>query len=226
VGKLVAVMSDARLSGRPDQQAVAENLLRISGEDQIEVDRKHRPSLALRLGVRIVMFSNEVPGIADASGAMASRFVILKMTESFLGREDPGLTTRLLAELPAIFLWAVEGWHRLNARGYFITPQSARDTAQELSDLGSPVTAFVRDACWQGAAAEVRVDSLYDAWCAWCIREGKVRAGDKSYFGRNLKAAMPSIRMRQLRGEEDRIRIYSGIGLRSGTGMHGQFLTA
>jgi putative DNA primase/helicase len=226
VGKLAAVLSDARMSGRPDQQAVAENLLRISGEDQVEVDRKHRPSLTLRLGVRVVMLSNEVPRIADASGAMASRFIVLKMTESFYGREDPGLTARLLADLSGVFNWAIEGWHRLNARGYFAPPMSSAAAAQDLADLGSPVATFVREVCIVGAGAEVDSDQLFAAWRTWCTQEGIERAGTKSSFGRDLNSAVQGIRVSQPRDEGARLRVYVGIGLRPGTGWHGQLAIA
>lgn len=226
VGKLVAILSDARLSGRTDQQAVAENLLRISGEDQVGVERKNKTTLTLRLGVRVVMLTNEVPRIADASGAMASRFVILKMGESFYGREDPGLTSRLLSELPGVFRWAVEGWHRLHARGYFVPPKSSADSAQELADLGSPIASFVRDACTVGPTVEVDVDQLFLAWRTWCAQEGIDRPGSKSHFGRDLKAAVQGIRIRQPRSEGDRLRVYAGIGLRPGTGWHGQLCIA
>lgn len=220
VGKLAAVLSDARLSGRADQKEVAENLLRISGEDQVEVNRKFLKPLALRLGVRFVLLTNELPKIADASGAMASRFVILTMAHSFFGREDPGLTARLMAELSGIFRWAVEGWHRLRARGYFVPPKSSAAAVQELADLGSPIGAFVREACTQGAGAEVGVDQLFTAWRVWCADQGVERAGTKAQFGRDLNAAVPGLNITQPRVDGDRVRVYVGLGLRTGTRWH------
>ena len=226
VGKLAAVLSDARLSGRTDQRVVAENLLRISGEDAVGIDRKGRSVMTVRLGVRVLMLTNEVPAIADASGAMASRFVVLRMTESFYGREEHGLTARLLAELPGILTWAVEGWHRLNQSGYFITPESSRDAAREIEDMGSPVAAFVRDVCTVDTTAEVDTDQLFAAWRTWCAREGIDRPGTKAHFGRDLRAAVQSIKVRQPRGVEGRQRVYAGIGLSRGTGWHGQLANA
>jgi putative DNA primase/helicase len=64
-----------------------------------------------------MFLTNELPRFSDSSGALAGRFVILRMTESFYGKEDTGLTQRLLAELPGILNWAIEGWHRLRERG-------------------------------------------------------------------------------------------------------------
>ena len=211
VGKLAAVISDARLSGRADQKEVAENLLRISGEDRVEIDRKFLAPLTAQLSVRFVMLTNELPKIADASGAMASRFVILTMTESFLGREDPGLTARLLRELPGVLGWAVEGWHRLHARGYFVEPKSSAGAAQELADLGSPIGAFIREECQCGPALEVEVSRLFTAWSVWCTRQGIQHPGTSATFGRDLNAAVPSITQTRPREGESRVRVYRGI---------------
>jgi putative DNA primase/helicase len=56
---------------------------------------------------------------ADASGALASRFIVITLQRSFYGKEDLGLTERLLGELPGIFNWAIAGWQQLQERGYF-----------------------------------------------------------------------------------------------------------
>lgn len=130
--KQLAIISDARLSGRTDVAVITERLLAISGEDGLSIDRKHRASLFERLAVRFVLLTNELPRIADASGALASRFIVLRCSESFLGREDHGLEQKLLAELPAILKWSLEGLDRLTARGRFVQPQSAAAAVQEL----------------------------------------------------------------------------------------------
>ncbi|NKB83747.1 hypothetical protein HED51_11340 [Ochrobactrum grignonense] len=88
IGKSVAMIGDARLSGRADQASIAERLLSISGEDSITVDRKFKPAWTGRLSARFVILTNELPRLADASGALASRFVVLTMEQSFYGRED------------------------------------------------------------------------------------------------------------------------------------------
>ena len=101
IGKLVAIISDARLGGKADLQVIAERLLSISGEDGLTIDRKYLPAWTGRLWTRFLILTNELPRLTDASGALASRFITLVMTESFYGREDHGLESRLAAELPA-----------------------------------------------------------------------------------------------------------------------------
>jgi putative DNA primase/helicase len=168
VGKLCAIISDARLGGRSDLAVITERLLSISGEDAQTIDRKNLPPITTKLPTRFIMLTNELPRLVDASGALASRFIILRLQESFLGREDIGLMAKLTAELPGILLWAIDGWRRLRERGYFRQPKAALAEVQELADLASPVSAFVRDCCRVGPGCMVERKALYAAWKNWC----------------------------------------------------------
>ena len=98
---------------------VVERLLTISGEDAVSIDRKYMSAVTMKLPTRFMFLTNEFPRFSDASGALAGRFVILRLIESFYGREH-GLTKRLLNELPGILNWAIEGWKRLHERGHFV----------------------------------------------------------------------------------------------------------
>jgi putative DNA primase/helicase len=127
-----------------------------------------------------VILTNEVPRFTDASGALASRFIVLVLTNTFLGREDPALTDTVLAESPGIFNWALDGLDRLLARGYFEQPAVSRDAMQRLEDLASPVSAFVPDRCVIDPIREIGKDDLWAAWKDWCMGEGKDRASTKA----------------------------------------------
>lgn len=215
IGKQVAIMSDVRLSGRADIQAVVENLLRITGEDAISVPRKYREDWTGTLPVRFVLLSNEIPALADSSGALASRFIVLPMTESFLGREDQCLTEKLLSELPGILNWALDGLDMLNTRGYLQQPASGRKAVEVLEKLGSPIAAFVEDHCIVASGAEVPCKDLFDAWKSWCAEQGRDRPGTAQIFGRSLNSAFPQIKTGQPRHSDGRrYRVYRGIRLR------------
>lgn len=214
IGKLVATISDARLSGRADQQVIVERLLSITGEDALTIDRKYRDAWTGQLPTRIVLVSNELPKLSDASGALANRFIVLRLTKSWLGKEDPGLTARLLTELPGILNWALDGLDRLRARGHFVQPASGAEAARELAELSSPIIAFLRERCTIGPGRMVSVDSLYDAWRQWCEENGRDHPGTKQAFGRDLAAALPHLRVSQRRLGGRLIRVYEGVGLR------------
>ncbi len=152
LGKSVAMIQDARLSGKSDVAATVERLLSISGEDAQDIDRKFLPPVNAKLHCRFMLMTNELPKLSDSSGALPGRMILLKLTQSWYGKEDTALTDRLLAELPAILLWAIVGWKRLRDRGHFIQPDAGRELIDELADLASPVGAFVRERCLPTAA--------------------------------------------------------------------------
>jgi putative DNA primase/helicase len=222
IGKTVAVISDARL-GERDAFTVVERLLSVSGEDPLTIDRKYQQAWTGRLPVRFVVLSNELPNLGDASGAIATRFVALTLRKSWLGEEDHKLTDDLLGELPGILLWALKGLDRLREQGHFTEPAASRDAVTALLDVASPISAFVRDRCEVGPAHEVPVETLYAAWRSWCEANGVDRPGRVQLFGRNLRAAAPSVRMTQPRTDDDqRQRRYFGIGLVEGADRNGQ----
>ena len=214
IGKRVAIISDARLGGRADQHAIAERLLSITGEDAITIDRKYLSAWTGQLPARFIIISNELPRLADASGALASRFIVLVLINSFYGREDQTLTGRLLTELPGILNWSIAGWHRLIKRGHFLQPGSALDAVRQLEDLGSPIGAFLRERCVIGAGCNVEINRMFETWCAWCKAQGREHPGTAQSFGRDLRAAMPGLKVTQPRDGEERSRFYQGIGLK------------
>lgn len=215
LGKSLAVISDARLGGANVHQVV-ERLLSVSGEDRLTVDRKYREPWTGKLPARFLMISNELPRFGDASGAISHRFVVLAMTESFLGRENTKLTAELLPELPGILRWALDGLDTLTRTGAFSEPVSSRDAIIALQDLVSPVAAFVRDRCTIRPGAEVPVAELFAQWRAWCEDNGH-RPGSAQTFGRDLRAVVPALQLRRPRDGQDRERCYVGVTLASGT---------
>jgi P4 family phage/plasmid primase-like protien len=217
IGKTVAFLSDMRLGGNADGDAIAETLLRITGRDDVTADRKHKEAWTGRLATRFVVSSNVLPKLPDASPALANRFSVLRMQQSFLGREDPGLADRLMAELPGILNWAIEGWRRLRDRGRFILPGASEEAVQDLFNQGSEVAAFVHERCEEGPSHEVEKERLYAAYREWCDRTGRKPKNDAA-FATDLYAATSNrvTPRRPSRGGE-RVNVYSGITLR-GTG--------
>ena len=215
IGKQLAIVADARLSSRADQQAIAERLLSISGEDGITIDRKFLDAWTGRLTTRFAIMTNELPRIADASGAVASRFIVLTLQRSFYGKEDPGLTERLLAELPGILNWSIAGWHALRARGHFLQPGSSAEAIRDLEDLGSPIGAFLRECCDVRPGLAVCCDRLFEHWKDWCGAQGRDHPGTVQSFARDLRTAIPGLQTERPRLQDGgRERRYLGVALR------------
>lgn len=214
VGKTVATIPDARVSGKLDTAVVTERLLSISGEDLQSIDRKHLSAVTAKLSVRFLLASNLVPVLSDPSGAIASRFVFLSTPNSFLGKEDHGLMDRLRGELAGILRWAADGWVRLKANGKkFTVSDTAAELHRQLSDLSSPTKMFVAEACRLDPASEVSVTELFTAWRDWC-KDRNREEGSEQIFGRNLKAAFPHVRDTRPVEDGRRVRKYAGLTLK------------
>lgn len=212
VGKSLAVISDARLSGNDNSQVV-ERLLTISGDDTIDVDRKYREQWTGKLPSRLMILSNELPHFGDSSGVIANRFILLNMRVSWLGREDPTLTDRLVAEMPGILNWALEGLARLQRTGRLTEPASSREAVTTMRDTASPTSAFVRERCATGPTCSVPVETLWTVWREWAEDNG-VRPGTKQIFGRNLLSVVPQLNRTRPRDAYNRqIATYNGITL-------------
>jgi putative DNA primase/helicase len=209
INKRLVVVPDARLRG-PSHEIV-ERLLAISGNDELTIDRKHKSAWTGELPARLVVLTNEVPALADSSGALSSRFIMLHTTISFLGREDKSLGSKLAREMAGIFNWALAGWRRLEARGWFDEPDTSKTAREKFDAQSRPIESFLADCCELGTNYKVGTKTFYAAWRQWCAENGRDRPGNDASFGRDLHAAHPEIVKKQLHVGE---RIYDGVRLR------------
>jgi putative DNA primase/helicase len=214
IGKPLAVISDARFVGK-NGNTVVERLLSISGDDTLTVNRKYRDQWTGKLPCRLHVVSNELPRLGDASAAVIGRIMLLLLSRSWLGRENYDLETALYQELTGILNWALQGLHRLTVENdnVFTRTPSADEAIVQMQDLASPVGAFVREKCKVAYGAEIEVDVLYGAYKLWAEDNGHPKA-TKQTLGRDLRAAIPSVRIERPRDGQDRFRRYAGIKLK------------
>lgn len=208
IGKSLAIVADAHMGSASDSSAISDALLRISGEDLVSVERKHVGDWNGKLTTRFIVMTNVVPSIVDAGGALASRFIVLSISTSFLGREENNLTEKLLAELPGIFNWALDGLTALHAQGKFSQPASGLGAADDLKRNTTPILGFINDALEFDSEKWVSKDAIYSAYLEWCRREGKKFTLAKNTFMTELYANSDG----RLKSQEVRV----GSGMNSG----------
>lgn len=217
IGCRLALISDVRIGRSVDAAAVAESLLRISGEDRVSIERKFAPDWQGRLPTRFMMAGNELPSLADASSALSSRLLVLRLTNTFIGREDHGLENRLLRELPGVLLWALDGLDRLRKRGHFVQPQSGNDLANALRAMNSPIGEFIEDKLVVCPDAWAEKSTLFTAWREWCTEHGRAGAGNDATFAKQLRASLPQVTEVRRRTESGgRLRTFAGVRIRHG----------
>ena len=92
----------------------------------------------------------------------------------------------------------------------FVQPAASDEAIATLVDLGSPVTAFVRDMCLLDENAEITTDQLWKTYKEWSHINGQ-HPGTKAKLGRDLHAAFPQIQKRRPRSGAARVAVYTGI---------------
>ena len=213
IGKLVAIVSDARAPGR-DHQTIVERLLMISGQDAITVDRKNMDAWVGEMTARVVVMSNEALQLGDSSGALVGRFVVLQMHRSFYGTEDTLLTNRLLGELPGIFNWALAGRERLYKRGFFVQPAGSAEAVEEMTKLNSPVSEFIETCCEVGHDFSESKDMVFTAYKKWCFKNDR-KATNKVQFSKQLYSTSNQVTGMRPRTEDGGLmHVYSGMKLK------------
>lgn len=191
LGRSLAIFGDVKWTARGVPDAT-ELLKTISGDDTSSVARKNRSAWEGYLPTRFMTLSNDTPSFTDASGALAGRMIHVHFTKSFAGRENINLSSELLAELPGILLWALEGLRRLDAQGRFTVPAASVAIDEEVRLAAAPHAVFAEQVCQLNPTARVELDTMWAAWVAWCNREGAT-PGNKRWFVRSLKSALPGV---------------------------------
>ena len=214
IGKPLAIVGDARLSAKSDRSVVTERLLSLSGEDTLSCNRKNTSYWTGQLPTRLVLLTNETPWLTDSSRALAGRFLVLHMTESFAGREDRALEARLAAELPSILNWAIAGWKRLRARGTFVQPESGKAMVEELRELSSRITTFLADACEIDPSYQEAIPHTYLAWCHWCDQQGESNPGSTRALAKELRTVLPKLSSdKSTKRDGQSLKLFTGLRL-------------
>jgi putative DNA primase/helicase len=192
IGKQLAVVGDMRLGTKCDKDLLAENVLKLSGRGLFTIDRKYKSHWTGTLPCKLLLISNEMPKLKDASGALASRMITYRTRRSFYGREDRHLfEDKIRPELPAILLWALDGLRRMRQRGPIAEPACSLEMREELAREGSPIMAFVQECLTLDVSATVDKNVMYSAYLDFAHDNG-LRPTSKSWFYRDLDTATAS----------------------------------
>ena len=118
--RLLMVDDDMDMSALPKTNYIKSI---VTAEAKMDLERKGIQSYQGQLYVRFLCFGNgSLTSLYDHSDGFYRRQLILTTKERHAGRkDDPFLVEKMLDELEGIFLWCLEGLHRLIANGYSFT---------------------------------------------------------------------------------------------------------
>jgi putative DNA primase/helicase len=221
VGKLAAILGDAKVPKHSQSHKALEKLLQIIGGDPVGIRRMHRGELgSTYLTCRFTAAMNDLPDIPDSANALGPRMNIIEFPNSYVGREDRGLKKRIAEEAAngKLIKFALDGLRLLHSCKAFLEPESSKQQHKEMIELVQPVTAFISDCCElmpPGDSEEeyhVSKQELYDVWVNWCD-EARVDPSKITAFGRWVSQACPSVSTKQIMLQGRRHRVYRGLKL-------------
>jgi putative DNA primase/helicase len=143
----------------------------LVSSDEIIADVKNKEPIKFKSQAKIWWGMNNMPVLADRSGAVDVRVLIIPMRYS-LPREqwDYQLESKLLQERSGILNWALYGGKRLERRGDFTHVEQVEQAREEFKADNDVELTFVND--WTRPEGEVPAQLLYTAYRAWCLKNG------------------------------------------------------
>ncbi|MGP5241966.1 DNA primase family protein [Corynebacterium flavescens] len=217
IGKPLAVVEDARADDDRRNNTTVERLLNIVGQDAVSVNRKNKDYWHGTLPTRFILISNETPRFLDSSGAIANRFMSVRLKASFADNPDTHLGEKLHKELPGIFNWALAGLRRLGKQGHFTRPATMDEMDDLLSDMASPVAQFLDEYyIVTGAQADVeKVTDAFGQYKMWAELQG-MRPMVRDTFVQRFQAVNPGIEYKNTRLNGRPGRWFFGIRAKTG----------
>jgi putative DNA primase/helicase len=131
---------------------------------------------------------NDKPIIKSTSSSMWRRLKLIPFNRKFEEHEkDVRLREKLLAELPGILNWALEGLQRLRANyGRFTQSATATESLKEYEEESNPVQLWIKERTLSAPEPLTPAQVLYNDYKTWCERGGR-QAFNETNFGREMK---------------------------------------
>jgi len=180
---LVMVDDDMKLEALPQTNTIKAI---ITAELPMDLERKGKQSYQGNLYVRFLALSNgTLQSLYDQSVGFFRRQIILTAKEKDPDRkDDPFLAEKMCSEAEGIFLWALEGLHRLIANDYRFTVSAAAKSNLEaaISD-GNNIIDFLGSEGYVRFRTGYEVSSrdLYAVYRQWCEDNAVSALAQKSF---------------------------------------------
>src|ERR1022692_2123879 len=190
---------------------LAEDLIKwLTGGDLVRARKLYGNSFEITPTWKLGLSVNHKPIVSPTDPAIWTRLMVIPFDVSFEGRENRKLKEQLLAELPGILAWAVEGY-RMYQRDRLNPPECVQLSKEEYRKGMNPLSEFVEEECTVDGGLTVASGALYGHYLEYCNANGI-----RYYVGRKKFSALLQAMGVQLgrAGTRAGERIFRGIGLK------------
>jgi putative DNA primase/helicase len=215
IGKSLVTYPDYRAGdngGGADLGQATQALLSLTGRDRLNIRRKNKTTIAVKLQAKFVMGSNTVIHLPDTAGVIATRFHGVGFKVTFADREIPDLDTHIWNEESSGILAAAVGYYRdFVANGFkFPDTEDSREMRDSVARSSSPMIIFVADCLAEGDADDWL--SLKDAFAAFIEHLRAVNARTAGWTENKFRCSLKEqgIRIPKLQTASGRIEFVAG----------------
>lgn len=166
----------------------AELLKQLTGNDLITARKMAKDDFQFRAQFKLFITGNEAPDIGKIDEGLRRRLVLIPFEVTIpVAEQDSKLEQKLLAELPAIMAWAIEGlaeWRRIG----LAIPNKVLEASAEYIDSEDELGDFIDAVLMPDpTAGMLPYNQIYQAYVHWCGRESVV-ALSKRRFCKQLRS--------------------------------------
>ena len=145
----------------------------VTAEAKLDLERKGVQSYQRDIYARFLCFGNgALTALHDKSDGFFRRQIVLTTKDRPAGRaDDPFLVDKLLREKEGIFLWCLDGLHRLIGNNYQFTVSSkAKENMETVKRSSNNVIEFLQSEGYIRFRADSEASSkaIYEAYTRWC----------------------------------------------------------
>ena len=168
--KLLMVDDDMDMSALPKTNYIKSI---VTAECKMDLERKGVQSYQSQLYARFLCFGNgALTALHDQSDGFFRRQIVLTTKDRPADRtDDPFLVEKLMSEMEGIFLWCLEGLHRLLANNYqFTISGQAIENVETVKRSSNNVIEFLQSEGYIRFKADAQASSkaIYEAYKLWC----------------------------------------------------------
>ena len=182
-GKLVGFVDE------PDPRAMQKNgnwFKKLTGEGRISARRPTEAVFEFEPRTRIIVLCNNLPSTKDTSHGYYRRIILIEWRFSVTELDkDTDLDSKLAAELPGVFNWAMEGLRRYQQRRKFIIPEESLRLREEYRLTQDDIGRFFEEELIFEKTAQSPSIEIYNFYKTWCENSG-IRPDTSQLFGRRL----------------------------------------
>jgi putative DNA primase/helicase len=145
----------------------------VTGGDTITARFLHQEHFEFKPALKLWLAANHKPTVRGTDNGIWRRIRLVPFEVTIPADEqDKDLASKLQAELPGIFAWAVRGcrqWHEQGLGCPEVVQAATELYKGEMDILGL----FLDESCVLSPQAEIASRALYDAYTPWCEESGE-----------------------------------------------------